>query len=144
MWSYEEKLVFVGRRNTATSGRQGFKRLSITLFREDQVAFRILCCRVAERLLHFSFSIMFYLKRFQKNYLERTFLKYISSVCDFLTMLLVLYGYHQSSCHELQWNSPLAACSHAGTSFHNVHNVFCQCLILDYICFFPHSAVNLL
>lgn len=45
------------------------------LFREDLAAFRILCCRVAERLLHFSISIMFNLKRFQKNYLERLFSK---------------------------------------------------------------------
>lgn len=57
---------------------------SIALFREDLVASRILCCRVAERLLHFSFSINekylseekhFNLKIFQKNYLERVFLK---------------------------------------------------------------------
>lgn len=79
-----------------------------------------------------------------KELSRKSFSKTYISVYDFLTMLLVLYGYHQSSCHELQWNSPIAACSHAGTSFHNVHNVFCQCLILDYICFFPHSAVNLL
>lgn len=75
MGSYEENLSLL-EEGLWLSQSARIQVASIALFREDLVAFRILCCRVVERLLHFSFSIMFHLKRFQKHYLERPLLKY--------------------------------------------------------------------